>query len=101
MDNRQFFVPVPIVTEPNQPIVEICGVADALDFLKKWPDGRRGPIYQTALQCCHQANNGMMKADDARKCFAVFARITGILAKDAFTKTAIDAGVDVLPLPKR
>ncbi len=99
MDELQFFVPVRIIPEPGQPVIEIYGVADALAFLRSWPTGRQGPVYKAALNCCSGAFDGMISTEDARKSFANFARITGILAKDAFEKIAINKDGEVLPLP--
>lgn len=99
MDELQFFVPVRVMPEPGQSVIEIYGVEEALTFLRSWPKGRQGPVYKAALNCCTGAIDGMMKTEDARKSFANFARITGILAKDAFEKIAIDRDGEVLPLP--
>ncbi|GLS32679.1 Protein of unknown function [Mesorhizobium albiziae] len=101
MDELQFFVPVRVVPEPGQPVTEIYGVEEALIFLRNWPSGRQGPVYKAAFNCCSGAMDGMIKPDDARKSFANFARITGILANDAFEKIAINKDGEVLPLPSQ
>ncbi|MCV3239165.1 DUF982 domain-containing protein [Mesorhizobium sp. ZC-5] len=101
MDRLQFFVPVRIIAEADQPVTEIYDVDDALTFLEAWPVGRKGPIYQTALSCCAAAKHDSVPTEDARKAFASFARITGILANDSFEKVAIDRDGEVLPLPPR
>ena len=99
MDRLQFFVPVRIIAEPGQPVVEIYDVEDALAFLRSWPTGRQGPVYGTALNCCNGAMTGHIETEAARKSFTNFARITNILAKDSFDKIAINKDGEVMPLP--
>jgi len=82
MDNLQFFMPVRIMPKADEPIIEIYGVAHALDFLLAWPIGRQGPVYQKALNACFTASVDETSTEDARKAFLGFARVCGILAKD-------------------
>lgn len=61
---------------------EIGNVDEAMTFLQAWPTGRRGPVYQCAVNCCSAALSGQMKAEEARKAFTGFARITRLLDED-------------------
>jgi hypothetical protein len=79
MDRLQFFSPVRVSRGPGHPVEEIDSVGDALVFLREWPVGRRGPVYRCALNCCSAAVAAQMTAEEARKSFAGFARITGLL----------------------
>lgn len=82
MDRLQFLMPVRLVIEADQPITEIYGVDQALDFLLGWPTGRQGPIYQKALNACFSASVEQNSAEQARKAFFNFTKTAGILAKD-------------------
>ncbi|WP_183831924.1 DUF982 domain-containing protein [Aquamicrobium lusatiense] len=79
MDRLQFFSPVRVSLGRGQPVHTIENVTDALVFLREWPIGRRGPVYRCALNCCAAAMAAQMSAEEARKSFAGFARITGLL----------------------
>nr|WP_245446131.1 DUF982 domain-containing protein [Mesorhizobium kowhaii] len=82
MDYLHFFSPVRISRGQGYPAEEIDSVAEAMVFLRKWPTGRRGPVYQCALNCCSAALSGQMSAEEARKAFTGFARITRLLDDD-------------------
>lgn len=82
MDNLQFFSPVRVSRGHGHPPEEIKSVAEALIFLREWPVGRRGPVYRCALNCCSAAVAAQMSAEEARKSFSGFARITGLLVED-------------------
>lgn len=82
MNRLQFFSPVRLSRGPGYPVEEIETVADAMTFLREWPRGRRGPVYKCALNCCSAAGAARMSAEEARKSFAGFARITGLLVDD-------------------
>ena len=82
MDRLQFFSPVRISRGPGQSVEDIDSVREAMLFLRKWPTGRRGPVYQCALNCCAAALAGQMSAEEARKAFTGFARITRLLDDD-------------------
>jgi hypothetical protein len=82
MNRLQFFSPVRISRGQGQPVEDIEGVNEAMVFLRKWPKGRRGPVYQCALNCCAAALAGQMSAEEARKAFTGFARITRLLDDD-------------------
>ncbi|MER9236026.1 DUF982 domain-containing protein [Mesorhizobium sp. M0622] len=82
MDRLQFFSPVRISRGHGRPVEEIDSVAEAMAFLRKWPAGRRGPVYQCAVNCCAAAMAGRMSAEEARKAFTGFARITRLLEGD-------------------
>ena len=79
MDRLQFFSPVRLSRGRDHLVVEVENVADALVFLREWPAGRRGPVYRCALNCCTAAMASQMSAEEARKSFSGFARITGLL----------------------
>jgi hypothetical protein len=79
MNRLQFFSPVRLSRGPGHPVEEIDTVADAMVFLRGWPVGRRGPVYRCALNCCAAAMAAQMSAEEARKSFASFGRITGLL----------------------
>jgi hypothetical protein len=82
MDRLQFFSPVRISHGQGKPVEDIEGVNEAMAFLRKWPRGRRGPVYQCASNCCAAALAGQMSAEEARKAFTGFARITRLLDDD-------------------
>lgn len=82
MDRLQFFTPVRISRGQESPAEEIDSVAEAMEFLRRWPVGRRGPVYQCAVNCCSAALAGGMSAEEARKAFTGFARITRLLDDD-------------------
>lgn len=82
MDRLQFFSVVRLARTKGDPIEEIESVADAMAFLREWPVGRRGPVYRCALNCCAAAMAAQMTAEEARKSFAGFARITGLLVEE-------------------
>lgn len=79
MDRLQFLSPVRVSRGAGHSPEEIETVAEALAFLREWPVGRRGPVYRCALNCCSAAMAAQMSAEEARKSFAGFARITGLL----------------------
>lgn len=79
MDRLQFFSPVRLARGAGYPVEDIDNVAEAMVFLREWPVGRRGPVYRCALNCCAAAMAAQMSAEEARKSFAGFARITGLL----------------------
>lgn len=58
---------------------EIDGVVTALAFLADWPQGRRGPIYQSAFRACSAAHGGQLHVEGARDALRVFGRSAGIL----------------------
>lgn len=82
MDRLHFFTPVRLASGVGYPVQEVDSVAEAMVFLRKWPTGRRGPVYQCALNCCSAALSGNMSAEEARKAFTGFARITRLLDDD-------------------
>ncbi len=57
---------------------DIETIADAMDFLQRWPVDRRGPVYRTALKACGAASAAQMTDQDALTAFAAFARLTKI-----------------------
>ena len=90
MDYLHFFSPVRISRGQGHPVEEVDSVAEAMVFLRKWPTGRRGPVYQCALNCCSAAMSGQMSAEEARKAFTGFARITRLLDDDMALPVAGD-----------
>lgn len=81
MDRLQFVSTVRVARGQGHPVEEIDSVVDAMAFLREWPVGRRGPVYRCALNCCAAAVAAQMTAEEARKSFAGFARITGLLVE--------------------
>ncbi|GLQ77387.1 hypothetical protein GCM10007881_09030 [Mesorhizobium huakuii] len=70
----------PVLVKNGQHIIEeIESLADAFQFLEKWPESRRGPIYQTAIRACQRAYDGYVPLSVARDAFAGFARSVKIL----------------------
>jgi hypothetical protein len=82
MDSLQFISTVSVRRGRDKPVEEIDNVAEAIAFLREWPIGRRGPVYRCALNACAAAMAAQMSAEQARKSFAGFARITGLLVED-------------------
>lgn len=91
MDRLQFLSPVRVSRGAGHPIEEIESVAEAMVFLREWPMGRRGPVYRCALNCCSAAMAAQMSAEEARKSFAGFARITGLLAEKRQKPASVEA----------
>lgn len=79
MNRLQFFSSVRLSRGSGHPVEEIDNVAEAMVFLREWPVGRRGPVYRCALNCCAAAMAAQMTAEEARRSFTGFARITGLL----------------------
>ncbi|MGN6582590.1 MAG: DUF982 domain-containing protein [Rhizobiaceae bacterium] len=77
---HQFDVPVFVVFHDEQE--RISSVADAMDFLHRWPLDRRGPIYRTAVNACAAVKAGRLRVDDGRRAFIGFARATNIFDRD-------------------
>jgi hypothetical protein len=100
MDRLQFFMPVRIVAESDELVTEIYSVDQALDFLQAWPVGRQGPVHRTALKACTAAMVDQVSAEDARRSFMAFARMTGLMAKDATIPPTLDPDVWMRPLTK-
>ena len=92
MDRLQFAVPVRIVQNPGEPISEVYSVDEALTFLELWPQGRQGPVFQSAMDYCTGAKIEQNSTEDARRAFAGFCRIAGIAAKDM--PDAVMVGLD-------
>ncbi|WP_095081374.1 DUF982 domain-containing protein [Mesorhizobium sophorae] len=98
MDYLHFFSPVRISRGQGYPAEEIDNVAEAMVFLRKWPTGRRGPVYQCALNCCSAALSGQMSPEEARKAFTGFARITRLLDDDMALPAASESMAKVYAL---
>ncbi len=98
MDYLHFFSPVRISRGQGYPVEEVDSVAEAMVFLRKWPQGRRGPVYQCALNCCAAAMSGQMSAEEARKAFTGFARITRLLDDDRALPIGGESSVNVYAL---
>jgi hypothetical protein len=78
MSQRSFDRPV-LVKDGQVMVEEIESLAHAFDFLQRWPDDRRGPVYDTALRACQRAYDGQVPLAVARDAFAGFARSVKIL----------------------
>lgn len=90
MNRLQFVVPVRLSRGPGHPIKEIEGVAEAIAFLREWPTGRRGPVFNCAMNCCLAADGGQISTDDARRSFAGFIRISGMLVDERIGHYVVD-----------
>lgn len=91
MSRLQFHSVVRLSCGPGQPVEEIDNVIDALTFLRQWPVGRRGPVYRSAHNCCAAAMTGEMTAEQARRSFVGFARITRLLAEQRPSRLIADS----------
>ena len=56
MEALQFFAPVSVRTEKI--VQDIETVRDAAEFLRQWPQSRRGPVYDCAARACDAAIAG-------------------------------------------
>lgn len=91
MSRLQFHSVARLSCGPGQPVEEIDNVIDALTFLRQWPVGRRGPVYRSAHNCCAAAMTGEMTAEQARRSFVGFARITRLLAEQRPSRLIADS----------
>ncbi len=82
MRELQFAIPVRIVPVLGLPVEEIYGVDQAMDFLAEWSTGKQGKLYQAAFNACFGASVGVASAEEACRAFAIFCRVSGILARD-------------------
>ncbi|WP_144377423.1 DUF982 domain-containing protein [Mesorhizobium amorphae] len=98
MRELQFAVPVRIVPSPDQPVEEIYGVEQAMDFLSDWPTGKQGKLYQTAFNACFGASVGIMTSEEACRAFAAFCRASGIMAKDMMRPRKRGDEPEMLPI---
>jgi hypothetical protein len=57
---------------------DIATLAEMQNFLKEWPQARRGKIYEMALRACEMARAGHLTKDQARRAFTAFAETAGI-----------------------
>jgi hypothetical protein len=57
---------------------DIATLAEMQNFLREWPQARRGKIYDNALRACHAARSGQLTKDQARRAFIAFAETAGI-----------------------
>ncbi|MBZ9799009.1 DUF982 domain-containing protein [Mesorhizobium sp. ES1-4] len=78
MNDKAFDRPV-LVRNGHFMIEEISCLEDAFEFLHKWPQERRGPIFETAVRACQRAYDGDAPVPLARDAFAGFARSAKIL----------------------
>ncbi len=92
MDRLQFLSTVRVARGKGEPVEEIDSVAEAMAFLREWPVSRRGPVYRCALNCCAAAMAAQMTAEEARRSFSGFARITGLLIEDGLGSMSHLAG---------
>ena len=76
-----FFAPVCVSSRDEPSGHDIENLEQALQFLRDWPEDRRGPVYQAAYNACTAARDGYLTVEEARKSLSGFARITGILQK--------------------
>lgn len=67
------------VRDGQRTIHELDTLSDALTFLQNWPQGRRGPIFQSAVRACEAALRGGLHLEGARNAVKCFARSAGVL----------------------
>ena len=77
MDDIRFPIPVAIAVGAGFKR-EIATLAEMQNFLKEWPQARRGKIFVIALRACEMARAGHLTKDQARRAFAAFAQTAGI-----------------------
>ena len=82
MDRMPFQTSVFISTGPAT-TREVKSVRGACECLIDWPQGRRGPIYQTAVRACEAALAHEVPVSCARSAFVGFASVSGILVTNA------------------
>lgn len=93
MDRLRFFAPVRV--NPGEGFFEeIETVHQAVEFLHKWPVGRRGPVYECAVNCCSAALAGQMTVEDARRSVASFVKITGLSVPESVPSVTM-VGIEV------
>ncbi len=78
MDDMRLQIPVAIAVGAGFKR-DIATLAEMQNFLKEWPQARRGKIYDTALRACEMARAGHLTRDQARQAFAAFAETAGIV----------------------
>jgi len=83
MQKMMFLEPVCVASERDAAGYDIDDLEQALQFLRDWPVNRRGPVYHAAYNACSAARNGYLGVEEARKSLSGFARIMGILRKQA------------------
>ncbi|MEI5682518.1 DUF982 domain-containing protein [Mesorhizobium sp. CCNWLW179-1] len=92
MNSLKFSLPIRIKPGLAAHVCEIYDVEAAQIFLRNWPTGRLGPMYQRAMGSCTAAMKGQAATEEALKDFVSFARVAGILADDDGHQIASDEG---------
>jgi hypothetical protein len=77
MDDLRLQIPVAIAVGAGFRR-DIATLAEMHNFLKEWPQARRGNVYETALRACEMARAGHLTIDQARRAFTAFAQTAGI-----------------------
>ena len=77
MDDMRLQIPVAIAVGAGFKR-DIATLAEMQNFLKEWPQARRGKIYDTALRACEMARAGHLTREQARRAFTTFAEAAGI-----------------------
>ncbi|MFE0014679.1 DUF982 domain-containing protein [Mesorhizobium sp. NPDC059054] len=62
-------------------VEEIATVDRALNFLRRWPEDRRGHVYQCTWNACNAVSIGRVSELDAMRTFIGFAEVTGIYVR--------------------
>jgi hypothetical protein len=78
MDDMRLQIPVAITVGAGFKR-DIATLPEMQNFLKEWPQARRGKIYDTALRACEMARAGHLTSDQARRAFMAFAETAGIV----------------------
>lgn len=58
---------------------EVKSVRGACEILIDWPHARRGPVYQSTMECLQAALAGKMSAEEAHDAFIAFAKHADVL----------------------
>lgn len=80
MSRHQFTSPIFLTFHDE--LEQISSIGDAIDFLRRWPLARRGPIYRTAFNACQAVKTGQLSIDDAKRAFLGFAKIAKLVDDD-------------------
>ncbi|MDI6025877.1 DUF982 domain-containing protein [Corticibacterium sp. UT-5YL-CI-8] len=90
----------PVFVTIDHEAEEITSVTQAIEFLRRWPQGRRGPVYRCAVNCCQGAMDGSIDVEAARKGFVSFARISGVLNREMAMPMMVGGRGSLEPLIK-
>ena len=79
----------------------IADAVEAIDFLQRWPEARRGHIYQSAFTACTAAAANQIPEIDAMRTFMGFAKVSNIYVQSRDVPIPHSDGPQRHPLFKR